>query len=705
MNLSDFTGTAPISEKADAPKRLSDFMGDEQSKGVWYNDAGQAVDAATNKPIEQVAPSSYTGSVLPFRRDASGTHTAVPGMITSLPEMIGEMIMSPIRGAVEGGKRASGVSEAGQNPLRPPSGDIMAATALAASPLRFDTATSAAQQAAGTSQFVADRATAAAKAQDVLGQKAAKTLSKTFQRGLASGGPTASDAIEKMTAARAEKQPLVLADLENPEVKSLLGTIYRQGGSARALLQNFFETRNAQQLNRVKGLIGTYLADGSVKDTAAQLIVDRAEHARPLWSEAMAGGSIAPLEHQFQTYFEGAYSVERAAADEVASAERTLTQAAARQSQAGNVYSASGANTAQQQAESALVAAKAKLAAVQTEKEAIRQRLQQAQADGSANAPGAVWSPRLQQFLDQPEVKRGIQRGYGIERRKAVGEGTPFNPSEYAITGFDSSGAPIVGKVPNMRLLAVAKEGLDAIIESPAMKNPLTGKPTKAGLSYIALRDGLVKELDRLNPAYKTARDVWSGDTASIRALQEGRHAFDANWYTPEEIRAHVSSLSDNDRQFFIMGVADKLKDRLARTVDAGDKGRIINNEDTRQRIRPLFSSDEEANRFIDSVERERVMKSTPQKLYGGSQTGERLADDKRLDAALSTGQAVFKLLTGNPIDAARALWRVRNAMAAGPNLPLNETIAKMATDPNISLRSGTGIPIVPYLPEPRLPQ
>lgn len=693
MKLSDVTGDTPAPGGGDKPLKLSDVMGNAAPEPVNKDLAALRMEQPELAAQWGLSDTSkeYNPTLVPLTRDQSG----------SLKFTLPEVVAAPLRGLFAGGLRAAGVGEKGLNPLRPVSGDILAATASSgASPVRAGIDTSAAAQGTGTAAFAAERDRLAALPQQRVEQKAARQLSEAFQRGIVSGGPTAMDAIEKMTAARAEKQPLVLADIENPELKALLGTVYRQGGPARAALQNFFETRNAEQTERVKGLIGSYLSDGSVKDTAAQLILDRSAHARPLWDEAMAGGSLAPLEQQFQSVFSAVSRVEQDAVAEVAKAEQAVTLAAAKQSQAGNVYASAGAAAGQREANAALTKARANLAAVQSEKEAARQRLQAAQADGSANAPGAVWSRRLQQFLDQPEVKRGISRGYGIERRKAVGGNRPFNPHEYAITGFDESGNPVVGKVPNMRLLAVAKEGLDAIIESPQMKNPLTGKPTKSGLSYIALRDGLVAELDRLNPSYKIAREQWAGDTTSIRALDEGRHAFDAKWFTPEELASHVASLSDSDRQFFILGVADKLKDRLYRAVDSADKGRIINNEDTRMRVRPLFGTDEEATKFLDAIERERTMKTTPQRLYGGSQTAERVADDSHpVEAVLSAGHSLAKLFTGHPIAAIRSALRARSAMTSRPDLKLNEAIAQMATNPDILLNGVPGQAAIPWLP------
>jgi hypothetical protein len=79
---------------------------------VYTNDAGLPFTLSGKPAPEQKSDSSYTGSILPFRRDESGLHLAVP-----------EAIASPYRGAVTGGRRARGVGEQGQDPLRPFSQD------------------------------------------------------------------------------------------------------------------------------------------------------------------------------------------------------------------------------------------------------------------------------------------------------------------------------------------------------------------------------------------------------------------------------------------------------------------------------------------------------------------------------------------------------------------------------------------------------
>lgn len=57
---------------------------------------------------KQPATESYTGEILPFRRDDSGLHLAVPGIISGL-----------FGGAQSMGQRALGVGEQGKQPLRP----------------------------------------------------------------------------------------------------------------------------------------------------------------------------------------------------------------------------------------------------------------------------------------------------------------------------------------------------------------------------------------------------------------------------------------------------------------------------------------------------------------------------------------------------------------------------------------------------------
>ncbi|MGH7088211.1 MAG: hypothetical protein ACREFQ_04865, partial [Stellaceae bacterium] len=454
-----------------------------------------------------------------------------------------------------------------------------------------------------------------------------------------------------------------------------------------------------------------------MRDAAARLLDERSAHGRALFDQAAEGGSLAPLEDQFRAAWVEAGRREVEAAQAAAQARHAMTTAGARQSVAGNVYSASAANTARRAAEAQERGANAALAQARADKATLREKLVRAQADRTANAPGAVWSPHLQRMLDLPEMKQALDRGYAMERRKAVAGDRPFDPRDYAIIGTDERGDPIVGAVPNMRLLMVAKEGLDSIISDHI--NPDTGRPDKIGQSFMVLRDGeqmpdgsvrggFVPELDRLNPAYKAARDQWSGDTESFGALRKGTHIFDRKWFpTTEDVADYFNRLGTNDREFVKMGVMADLVGKLEDAPDAADMAkRTINNEKTRNRLRVILGP--EADAFIDAIERERVMRETPHKLYGGAESAERLADDMRargaLNRAISGAYAAANLWHGNPLPAAAAGLRYGAERAARPDMALNEEIARLAVDPTLQLdQAANGI--LPPQPVPAGPR
>lgn len=679
-------------------------------------DAGGSTPSAApgvNAPLGGAAPATSTAGEIPYvprlSTIAKGINSTVEGLANSMLPLgpdpqtgemswhIPEAIAAPARGLRDLFERASGSGEAGKNPLRPLSPDALSALGiLAGTPVGGSDLLGAAPLTA------AERGAAnAGRARAITENQGRAAVSGAFERGVRGGAPTASDVIEEMNKARAQGQPLTLSDVNNPELGALAGATYRQGGSARAAIKSFMTGRQGSALGRVKDLINRHLSDQSLRDTSKKLIADRSAHAKPLWDEAAKGGSMAPLEHQFETAFNEAGVGEHEAAQKVAQAQQAVTIASGKKTLAGNVYTTSHANQAVHEADQQLRQATAELQSIQAKKSAIRDRLQRAQADRTANVPGAVWSPRLQELLDQPEIQAGIKRGWNDERRNAVGKGQPFNPSEYAVIGVGKSGDPIVGAVPNMKLLMAAKEGLDAIIESRDMKVELTGRPTKSGFSYINLRDGLIAELDRLNPSYKQARDQWSGDTSSIKALDDGKHFMDKGRFSLEELPERYSEMSDNEKQFFILGVADALKERLFGSADAANKGgAIINNEATRMRLRPLFDSDAAAGLFIDSIERERRMGQTPGRIYGGSATAGRVADDeKTAEALVHAAHGIGHMLHANFLGTLAAAMRIRRLFGGKPNPALNESVAHLMTNPDVSL-SETG-PLIQPVPVP----
>ena len=535
-----------------------------------------------------------------------------------------------------------------------------------------------------------------------LENQGAQDISGSFARGLYTGGPSAADAIEQMQAARREGQPMALADVKNPELQALLGTIYRQGGPARARIKDFLEGRNQAEGERVREAIGKYVSTASALETFDNLKATRSANARPAFEKALAGGSIAPLQHQLSQAFAVASKQESEAIAALNQARQAQLTPLGRQQTNFNVYSSSAANRQTRESKVAVAEAMQAVENARREKSQIHETLVKAQADGSANAPGAVWSPHIQRMLDTRDVKKGIGRGIHIEENKAAAANKPLNTREYAIVGTDINGDPIVATVPNMKLLAVAKEGLDAIIEGEVNKE--TGMLSKYGHSVSELKRSFVNAVTEINPAYREATNIWAGDTANITAFLRGQNVLEtgksAAFPTVESLRAAVATWSPSEVESATVGLMDDLLRRVEGTIDsAGEARKIVNSSGARERLSILLGPN--AGKFLEFLERERQMRDLSS-IRTGAQTAERRSDDSRFAVGAELAHAAHQIITGRIPAGVMSVYRAVRKKTNKPNYELNDEIAKKLIDPRL-LPKETG-PIVPITPKSRKP-
>jgi hypothetical protein len=351
-------------------------------------------------------------------------------------------------------------------------------------------------------------------------------------------------------------------------------------------------------------------AMGSAADPQAAIndfVKTRSQEAGPLYEKAFEGGSMAPLEKQFEGAFSDATASVSKAAQDLQAAHQQQLIANAQASKAGNnVYGSSGALDAQRSAKAAVEQAQKNLEAATAQKESTLSRLRKAQEDGTANAPGAVWSPRIQQFLDDPITQAGLAKGAKLERLEALAEGRAFNPSEYAITGVDAAGNPIVGSVPNMRTLNVVKKGLDDMVA--ASKDSVTGKLSEEGRAIDKVRRSFLGELDNVNSDYKAARESWAGPSKTMDAFKKGLSIFQnkagmtgiAN--TPDAIKAWIKSATPDEVQALKLGARTSIEQEMANNANQVDRvARIASVEANKQKLGALIG-DDEAKKIVDSL-------------------------------------------------------------------------------------------------------
>jgi hypothetical protein len=270
----------------------------------------------------------------------------------------------------------------------------------------------------------------------------------------------------------------------------------------------------------------------------------------------------------------------------------------------------------------------------------LRDLVEAGQADGTIGLAGAVTSPVIRRLVTNPRIKRGLSRGAALDRDEADATGRPYHTRDYAVIGTDANGEPMIGAVPTMKLLMKAKEGLDSMLE--AERHELTGRLTPEGRVIVMLRNTLLKELDRLNPDYKIARDQWAGDTALIKAIADGKKF---NSWDPEAVAERLAGASDSEKRFLRIGYADTLrKDLDEKVLNADPSKAMINSTADRQRIELVAGSPEAAQKFIDKIKRSRQQFQTPVDVLGNSKTAAREAEDLHEGRQAEAGT---RMLTG----------------------------------------------------------
>jgi hypothetical protein len=419
---------------------------------------------------------------------------------------------------------------------------------------------------------------------DVIGDRAVQTVLRRIQQDAKSGGPSAKDALDLVTAANAAGKPMTLADVGGKNVRRLAGNVYRQGGESANIAEGFLTKRDEGAAQRLSQDISRYVSGGPTMHQATEsLLQARSAAARPLYSET--------------------------------------------------------------------------------------DKLQ------------GIWSPRLAQFLDDPDIKAAMARGYKIERLTSLAENRAFNPTMMGVD-VDAEGNIKLLKTPNMRVLDMAKQGLDAQIAD--QRDPITGRLSSMGVALDKARRAYVSELDALDKSgvYKKAREAWGGYSASLDALRQGRSVF-AN--SPEENAAAVAKLSLGDREFHNMGVADTIKEKLAKTGLNSDEAKsIIKNQWMRDQLRPSFRTQADFDAFVDSVAAESKMFKTKFDTMGGSQSAERLAEDGTAGKDLVAGAGIAgKVMRGSYLSAVADFWRLHRDLGLRPDPKMAEAIAKILFSPN----------------------
>lgn len=198
---------------------------------------------------------------------------------------------------------------------------------------------------------------------------------------------------------------------------------------------------------------------------------------------------------------------------------------------------------------------------------------------------------------------------------RAFGSDVPLIGTGKVSLGYESA--------PTLRAWDYVKRGLDSIIDENT--DAITGKMTNLGRQASQLKYNLVNELDTSGEGgklYQAARSAYADEKASEYALKLGRAFLNED---SEVTARHFSAMSAPEKQFFKMGAARAVRDKILGAPDTGmayakfDKTPIL-----KERLKAAFGNDSEFNAFMQNLKNEVRMGQTFERFRGNSATASR---------------------------------------------------------------------------------
>lgn len=275
-----------------------------------------------------------------------------------------------------------------------------------------------------------------------------------------------------------------------------------------------------------------------------------------------------------------------------------------------------------------------------------------------------VWNERIQQFFDDPVTKAGLKEGIAVQRLESLAEGKKFDPNDYAITGFNEAGDPIMSGVPNMRTINLIKKGWDNTLEG--YRDGTTGRLMldEKGRALDAVRRSFLKEVDAVNPVYAKARALYAGPAQVRDAVAMGGKA--AGRGRAADNLDQFNSLPDASKQGFRTGYADRLDQGFERGAFGVNKVRPLTSDKASTELQALSLhqgpvAPGQLDPLTQRLAREQTMFETRNHALGGSRTADNLADEGAMGVDPSI---IGHLLTGNVGGVARGVLSAgRNAL------------------------------------------
>lgn len=225
-------------------------------------------------------------------------------------------------------------------------------------------------------------------------------------------------------------------------------------------------------------------------------------------------------------------------------------------------------------------------------------------------------TPKLKAILNRPAMRQAMKKGASYLQNEGGGAG-------------------------HVRLIDYAKQSLDDEIGSAIR----SGNRNQARI-LTRLKKELLEEVDAQVPAYKQARELFSGEAQLRDAASMGRGMFTSSGNVKsgadiDMVEMALDGMSSSERDAFRLGVVRGLADAIETAPETRNVAQqVIRSPRARQALRLAFDSDESFERFIRSAEAESTFSQTRNTVLSGSRTAEFQSDQRAIDQGASVLQA-----------------------------------------------------------------
>lgn len=235
-------------------------------------------------------------------------------------------------------------------------------------------------------------------------------------------------------------------------------------------------------------------------------------------------------------------------------------------------------------------------------------------------------SSKLDVLAKNKVVQRAMSGGQATATNFANSVGEDLAPEAFAANGK-----------PTLQGWHAVTSDLGQTISD--VKRGVIPTPPDASLASLeALHHAIMGELknEAVNPLatkFEDALNTWSGPSAALDAMRMGAKVARGDARLTQQL---VDDMSDSEREFFRIGLADQAQYLVSKTPDGANvvKG-IFGNQNQRRNLEAAFDSRADFNRFRKAIAVDQKFYTSKQAVLGGSDTATKLIGTEESESPL----------------------------------------------------------------------